>query len=202
VGPSAAAPGAGLVVTDLAEIADPAWRSMVERAHESGALVVARLALGTSALEAVPAGVERAAAAGVDVILLDPGADAAVIEALPAAIAAARAAWRPGGWIAAVIHDRPAMRAAVIGHAAQVVRAGADLLWVTAPSEHQLHATLTYGARLPAAPLADRLRNELGVATAIECGEARRQDLDAAIAAGRADVVVVDKLPEGVRGAP
>jgi 2-polyprenyl-6-methoxyphenol hydroxylase-like FAD-dependent oxidoreductase len=204
-----AAPGAGLVVTELDELGeldepdeideidDRAQRAIVDRVHERGALIVARLALTTSALEVVAAGVERAAAAGFDVILLDPGADAAVIEALPAAIATARAAWRPGGWIAAVIHDRPATRAAAIGHAAQLVRAGADLLWVTAPSG----ALLTHGARLPAAPLADRLRNELGVATAIECGDALLPDLDAAIAAGRADVVVVDKLPEGVRWA-
>jgi hypothetical protein len=159
---------------------------------------VARIELGASALDAVAAGVARAASAGFDVLLLDPGAQAAAIEALPAAIATARAAWRPGGWIAAVIHDRPGTRAAVIGHAAQVVRAGADLLWVTAPGD----SLLTHGARLPAAPLADRLRNELGVATAIECGDALLPDLDAAIAAGRADVVVVGKLPEGTRAAP
>ena len=169
--------------------------------HDKGALIVARLALGTSAVESVVAAVERAAAAGFDVILLDPGVDATAIEALPAAIAAARAAWRPGGWIAAVIHDRPATRAAVIGHAAQVVRAGADLLWV-APGEDHRNSMIAHGARLPAAPLADRLRNELGVATAIECGDALLPDLDAAIAAGRADLVVVGKLPEGVRAAP
>jgi 2,4-dienoyl-CoA reductase-like NADH-dependent reductase (Old Yellow Enzyme family) len=74
-----------------------------------------------------------------------------------------------------------------MGYAAQLVRAGADLLWVSAPDDG--------GARLPAAPLADRLRNELGVATAVECGDARLSDLEAAIAAGRADLVVVDRLP-------
>jgi len=188
------ASGAGLVV--LAGLDDPALcAQLVDRVHERGALAVARIELGASALDAVAAGVARAASAGFDVLLLDPGAQAAAIEALPAAIATARAAWRPGGWIAAVIHDRPGTRAAVIGHAAQVVRAGADLLWVTAPGD----SLLTHGARLPAAPLADRLRNELGVATAIECGDALLPDLDAAIAAGRADVVVVGKLPEGTR---
>jgi 2-polyprenyl-6-methoxyphenol hydroxylase-like FAD-dependent oxidoreductase len=184
-----------------AGIADPAWPSIVGRVHDTGALIVARLALEPSAPDSVAAGVERAAAAGFDLILLDPGVDAAAIEALPAAIAVARAAWRPGGWIAAVIHDRPATRAAVIGHAAQVVRAGADLLWVTVPGEHRVRSTVAHGARLPAAPLADRLRNELGVATAIECGDALLPDLDAAIAAGRADLVVVGKLPGGVRSA-
>ena len=84
----------------------------------------------------------------------------------------------------AVIHD---------AHAAQLVRAGADLLWVSAPGD------AAHGARLAAAPLADRLRNELGVATAIECGDALLPDLDAAIGAGRADLVVVGQLPDGAR---
>ncbi|HEX7841537.1 MAG TPA: hypothetical protein VF469_28895, partial [Kofleriaceae bacterium] len=99
-------------------------------------------------------------------------------------------------WIAAAIHDRPAARSAVLGHAAQLVRAGADLLWISAPSDTGAH-----DARLAAAPLADRLRNELGVATAIECGDARIPDLDAAIGAGRADLVAVGKLPDRVRRA-
>ncbi|HSR99826.1 MAG TPA: FAD-dependent monooxygenase [Kofleriaceae bacterium] len=175
------------------------WQPIVERAHETGALIVARLAIAGCALDGVSAAVASAAAAGFDVVLLDPGtdADAEAIECVPAAIAAARTAWRPGGWIAAAVNDRPAMRAAVIGHAAQLVRAGADLLWVSAPS-----GSLAHGARLPAAPLADRLRNELDVATAIECGDALLPDLDAAIAAGRADLVVVGRLRESARPAP
>jgi hypothetical protein len=47
------------------------------------------------------------------------------------------------------------------------------------------------GARLPAAPVADRLRNELHVATAIVAdASASIADLDAAIGAGRADLVM------------
>jgi hypothetical protein len=53
------------------------------------------------------------------------------------------------------------------------------------------------GARLPAAPLADRLRNELDVATAVDGGDALLPDLDAAIAAGRADLVVLHRMPAG-----
>ncbi|MGN6106777.1 MAG: hypothetical protein ACTHU0_16840, partial [Kofleriaceae bacterium] len=56
-------------------------------------------------------------------------------------------------------------------------------------------------ARLPAAPLADRLRNQLGVATCVDGADAMIPDLDAAIAAGRADLVVVDSLPAGARRA-
>jgi len=175
-----------------------AWRRVVDYVHGRGALIVARFELPSAPTGALTAAVQRAAFAGFDMILLDPCGDVAATEALPSAVAAARSMWREGGWIAAAIHDRPATRAAVIGHAAQVVRAGADLLWVSAPSDSQK----PHGARLPAAPLADQLRNELAVATAIESGDALRPDLEAAIAAGRADLVVVDRLPDGAGRAP
>jgi anthraniloyl-CoA monooxygenase len=210
----AALAGAGLVVTAglrLGAIGSPdagplgledddqtvAWRRVIDYVHRRGALIAARLALPHASPAVLTAAVQRAAFAGFDVIVLDPCGDAAATEGLPAAIVTARAAWRAGGWIGAAVHDRPASRAAVIGHAAQVVRAGADLLWVSAPGD----AAHTHGARLPAAPLADRLRNELGVATAIESGDALLPDLDAAIAAGRADLVVVGRLPDGARRA-
>jgi anthraniloyl-CoA monooxygenase len=172
-----------------------AWRRIVDYVHGCGALIVARLLVPGAPPGAITTSVARAAFAGFDLVLLDPRGDPAATEALPATIAAARPAWRAGGWIAAAIHDRPTARAAVIGQAAQVVRAGADVLWISAPAD----AALTHGARLPAAPLADRLRNELGVATAIVAGEAVGPDLDAAIAAGRADLVVVGRLPDGRR---
>jgi anthraniloyl-CoA monooxygenase len=208
----AALAGAGLVVTaglPLGQAGSPspglddddqtvAWRRVVDYVHARGALIVARLELPLASPGALAAGVQRAAFAGFDVILLDPCGDAAAAEALPAAITRARAVWRTGGWIAAAIHDRPTTRAAVIDHAAQVVRAGADLLWVSAPSD----SPRTHGARLAAAPLADRLRNELAVATAIESGDGLLPDLDAAIAAGRADLIVVGRLPDGARWAP
>jgi anthraniloyl-CoA monooxygenase len=203
----AAITGAGLVVTHAMPLtAEPggdrlslidddhavAWRRVIDYVHGRGALILARLDVRAADHGALIESVQRAAFAGFDLLILDPCGDAPAIEALPAAIAAARPAWRPGGWIAAAIHDRPASRAAVIGHAAQLVRAGANLLWVSATGD-------AHGARLPAAPIADRLRNELSVATAIECGLATLPDLDAAIAAGRADLVVVDRLPDGTR---
>jgi 2,4-dienoyl-CoA reductase-like NADH-dependent reductase (Old Yellow Enzyme family) len=192
-------PGARAITGGVPALDDEsAWNAIVNRAHDRGALIVAQLEVGAVALDEVAVAVERAASAGFDMILLDAGTQAAALEALPAAIATARTVWRVGGWIAAVVHDRPATRAAVIGHAAQLVRAGADLLWVSAPSD----SLLAHGARLPAAPLADRLRNELDVATAIECGGALLPDLDAAIAAGRADLVVVRRTPAGARAAP
>jgi len=117
---------------------------------------------------------------------------------LPAMVAAARAAWRRNSWLAAAVSDRAAIPSAVTGFAAQLVRAGCDLLWVSAP-EPVSELGGSHGARLAAAPLADRLRNELGVATAIACRDALLPDLDAAIAAGRADLVAVDRLPDGAR---
>jgi 2-polyprenyl-6-methoxyphenol hydroxylase-like FAD-dependent oxidoreductase len=190
--------GVGIVVVTAADAIDAsALRAVVERVHRLGALLVARLEPPVFAPGALAASVTAAGEAGVDAILLDPCGQADAIEALPAAIEAARPHWRPGGWIAAALHDRPAMRSAVIGHAAQLVRAGTDLLWISAPDD----SPLTHGARVPAAPIADRLRNELDVATAIECGDALLPDLDAAIAAGRADVVVVRKPPDGARRA-
>jgi anthraniloyl-CoA monooxygenase len=208
----AALAGAGLVVTaglPLGQAGSPspglddddqtvAWRRVVDYVHARGALIVVRLELPLASPGALAAGVQRAAFAGFDVILLDPCGDAAAAEALPAAITRARAVWRTGGWIAAAIHDRPTTRAAVIDHAAQIVCAGADLLWVSAPSD----SPRAHGARLAAAPLADRLRNELAVATAIESGDGLLPDLDAAIAAGRADLIVVGRLPDGARWAP
>ena len=202
----AALAGAGLVVTPAIapggaatlglddDDQTVAWRRVVDYVHGRGALIVARLLPGAMT-EAIPEMVQRAAFAGFDLVLVDPAGDPAATEALPATIAAARPMWRPGGWLAAAIHDRPTARAAVIGHAAQVVRAGADLLWISAPAD----AALTHRARLPAAPLADRLRNELGVATAIVAGDAVLPDLDAAIAAGRADLIVVGRMPDGRR---
>jgi 2,4-dienoyl-CoA reductase-like NADH-dependent reductase (Old Yellow Enzyme family) len=203
---AAAASGAGLVVTPPIPVtvgATPrintdeqavAWRRIVEFVHGKGALIVARIATAGAVPGALEAAVQRAAFADFDLLLLDPGTDAAAIEHLPAMVAAARTRWRTRGTIAAAIHDRPTARAAVVGHAAQLARAGATLLWVTSAGDAHMA-----GARLPAAPLADRLRNELGVATAVDGSDALLPDLDAAIAAGRADLVVVERMPDGAR---
>jgi anthraniloyl-CoA monooxygenase len=192
---AAAAGGAGLVVTPPIGIASGgtrlntdeqavAWAKIVEYVHGKGAAVVARVATNGAVIGAVESAVQRAAFAGFDILLLDPCGDAAAIEHLPAMVAAAHGKFR--GWIAAAVSDRPA----VMGHAAQLVRAGASLLWVTGAGDITM-----VGARLPAAPLADRLRNELHVATCVDGAEALLPDLDAAIAAGRADLVVVRHLP-------
>jgi len=212
------------------------WSKIVDYIHGKGARIAVRLA--TSSATSSPPGararrasvspahaaaaaacsdelcaaIERAAFAGFDLLVLDPGDDPAATEALPAMVEGARALWRASSgvpvfavsaaaielptdarWVAAVVHDRPKARAAVVGHAAQLVRAGADLLWVSSPGDGS--------ARLPAAPLADRLRNELHVAICVDGDDALLPDLDAAVAAGRADLVVVDRMPAGARRA-
>ena len=203
---AAVQPGIGLVVTPPIPVTvgpvprintdeqAVAWRRIVDYVHGKGALVVARIATAGAVPGALEAAVQRAAFADFDLLLLDPGADVAAIEHLPAMIAAARTKWRMRAWIAAAVHDRPTARAAVVGHSAQLVRAGANMLWVTSMGDAHMA-----GARLPAVPLADRLRNELSVATAVDGADAVLPDLDAAIAAGRADLVVVDRMPAGTR---
>jgi anthraniloyl-CoA monooxygenase len=196
---SAAADGAGLVaaprMAPAALARDDhavAWSRIVEFVHGKGALAIARLATAGTDERVLADAVRRAAYAGFDVIVLDPADDPLAIEQLPAAVQTARRDWRPGGWIGAAVHDRPGVRATVVGHAAQLQRAGAQLLWLTSAGDADLA-----GARLPAAPLADRLRNELGIATAVDGGQAIASDLDAAVAAGRADLVVAERAPAG-----
>jgi 2,4-dienoyl-CoA reductase-like NADH-dependent reductase (Old Yellow Enzyme family) len=174
-----------------------AWTRIVDYVHKCGALIAARIATVATDVHALEEAVQRAAFSAFDLLLLDPIDDPIAIENLPAMIQAARPKWRAGGWIAAAIHDRPTSRATVVGHAAQLVRAGAQLLWVTSSGD-----ALMAGARLPAAMLADRLRNELHVATAVDGAGALLPDLDAAVAAGRADLVVVDRIPAGFTPRP
>ncbi len=173
-----------------------AWRRIVEFVHAKEAVVVARISTASAVPGALEAAVQRAAFAGFDLLLLDPGPPAQgdiAIEQLPGMLQAARAMWPATRAIAAWIHDRPGTRASIVGHAAQLVRAGATQLWVASSSD-----ALVAGARLPAAPLADRLRNELRVATAVVADStASLPDLDAAIAAGRADLVVTTAIPGG-----
>jgi anthraniloyl-CoA monooxygenase len=208
---AAATTGAGMVVTPALAVSGTtsprintddqavAWRRIVDFVHGKGALIVARIGTAGAVVGALEEAVQRATFAGFDLLLLDPGAgpgdEAAAVEHLPAMIAAARGKWRAHGWIAAAVHDRLGTpRAAVVGHAAQLVRAGANLLWVMSAGDVSMA-----GARLPAAPLADRLRNELHVPTAVDGGDALLSDLDAAIAAGRADLVVTSRVPAGLR---
>jgi anthraniloyl-CoA monooxygenase len=205
---SAATAGAGLVVTPAISIAATplagprintdeqavAWRRIVEFVHSKAAIVVARISTIGAVAGALDAAVERAGFAGFDVLLLDPGANDLAVEHLPAMVQSARAKWSRDRWIAAWVYDR----AGTLGHATQLVRAGCDQLWVQSAGD-----TRMAGARLPAAPLADRLRNELDVSTVVVADPtASLPDLDAAVAAGRADLVCVAAVPGGFARRP
>jgi anthraniloyl-CoA monooxygenase len=201
---AAAAAGAGLVAAPripsaalARDDAAVAWARIVGFVHGKGALAIARLATAGADERELSDAVRRAAYADFDLILLDPADDQLAIEQLPAAVQTARRDWRPGGWIGAAVHDRSGIRATMVGYAAQLQRAGARFLWVTSAGDADLA-----GARLPAAPLADRLRNELAIATAVDGGQAIASDLDAAVAAGRADLVVADRIPAGFERRP
>jgi anthraniloyl-CoA monooxygenase len=218
---AAARNGAGLVVTRPLppdHLASPTWAQIVADVHAAGARIAITLATSpkTTAASATDdaitatgapdnvrdataratdgslvAAVRRAAELDVDLLVLDPGRDVVAIELLPFVVETLRPAWRPTGWIAAVVHDLPRTRNAVVGHAAQLRRAGAQLLWIDSPGDGS--------ARLPAAPIADRLRNELHVPTCVDGDDAALPDLDAAIAAGRADLIVVPRPPSASR---
>ncbi|MDX2086244.1 MAG: FAD-dependent monooxygenase [Kofleriaceae bacterium] len=194
----AAAAGAGIVVTPrlpasalATDEGAVAWARIVDYVHAKGALIAASFA--TDDQLRLRDAVQRAAYAGFDLLVLDAGTDTVAVEQLPGVIHNVRDAWRAGSVIAAVVHDKPGARSAVVGSAAQLRKAGAQLLIVMSPGDG--------GARLPAAPIADRLRNELHIATCVDGDAALLPDLDAAIAAGRADLIVVEKLPPGSRRA-
>ena len=162
----AAATRGALVATALQMLVDDRWRAIVDDVHAKGALIALRLAAPTADA------VARAAALGFDLLAVDRD------------VALARAHWRPGGWIALLVGTQ----APIAGGGPPFSPPGerADLVWVTAPADGN--------ARMPAAPIADRLRNELGVATCVDAAGAALPDLEAAIAAGRADLVVVEHI--------
>jgi anthraniloyl-CoA monooxygenase len=156
-----------------------AWQRIVTYVHaRSRALVAARIAATGAGPAAIMECLHRARFAGFDLVVLD--------DATPAQLAAARAHWPTDRALAAGLRDDPADRDRVVAHGRALVAAGANLLWASSPTDG--------AARLDAATLADRLRNELRVVTALVAREAAPPDLEAAIAAGRADLVVVERL--------
>lgn len=118
----------------------------------------------------------------------------AVVARRPAEVLALRAVAPAKVAVGLVVSDEPPRRAELVAELAELAkdpqRAPAFALVVPAQAEA---AELRRGTeRLAAVPLADRLRNELGlpVLVALE-GDARLEDIDAVIAAGRADLVVL-----------
>ncbi len=145
--------------------------------RDAKAVAAIRMAGGLAALRvAATRDAGERAVPDCDLVVLDPGRDPLDVELLPATIHKLRASH--AGAIAAVVREHPV----VLGHVAQVRRAGADLAWIAA---HDDRATLE---------LSDHIRNELGFATAVALGRTPRAALDATIAAGRADLVAVPEV--------
>jgi anthraniloyl-CoA monooxygenase len=85
------------------------------------------------------------------------------------------------------VRDEAGRRAAIVAELAAARAAGLPLDFALVRPAAELA-----GERLAAVPLADRIRNELGLAVVVELeGTARGEDVDAVIAAGRADLVLL-----------
>jgi anthraniloyl-CoA monooxygenase len=171
-----------------------AWRRVVEFVHErSGAKIGVQIGAWDGDPIALAEAAQRAAFAGFDLCQVQTGTGAlatAGADAIVAAVRAVHASWpaeRPLA-VRLVAGARPADDAVAL--AARLHEAGAVLIWIAAVGEATGGDS---GGRLPAAPLADRIRNEIGVATAIEGAVASSADVDAVIAAARCDLVALDR---------
>ena len=164
-----------------------AWRRVVDFVHEQSA---ARIALHVDGRDsgALAAAAQRAAFAGFDLLSIELAAliERGEHEAVRAMVDAVRAAW-PAGRPLAIRVRRGGDDAATARALADLVTAGVGVIAV-APGGVRREA-----ARLDAAPLADRLRNEIEVATIIEDAAATPGDVDAVIAAGRCELVSLGK---------
>ena len=142
-----------------------AWRRVVEFVHGAGGTIGAQVAaMGGDPAVDLPEAARRAGFAGFDLLVIAGTLDREVI-------AKVRAAWPAGRPLGVRIED-----AGAIDALAGLRDAGVSVAWAAG-----------------AAPLADRVRNELGIATVLEGVAALPADLDALIAAGRCDVCALDR---------
>jgi anthraniloyl-CoA monooxygenase len=171
-----------------------AWRRVVDFVHErSSAKIGVQIGAWDGDAVALAEAAQRAAFAGFDLCQVQTGTGAlatAGADAIVAAVRAVHATWpaeRPLA-VRLVAGARPADDAVAL--AARLREVGVVLVWVAAVGEATGGDA---GGRLPAAPLADRIRNEIGIATAIEGAVASSADVDAVIAAARCDLVALDR---------
>jgi anthraniloyl-CoA monooxygenase len=181
-----------------------AWRRIVEFVHAgSPAAIGAQLACyggdRVAAHELVEAA-QRAGFAGFDLLqlqlatgdlarALSEDRTAAVIDA----IAAVRDAWPAARPLAVRLVAGVLSGDAAVALAAALKGRGVGLVAVAAVAEAGDRERSQDLGRLGAAPLADRIRNEAGVATMIEGAVQSSADVDAVIAAGRCDLVALDR---------
>jgi len=177
---------AAAIATDEQAVA---WRRVVEFVHgKTAAKVALDLVVELArpdALDELRDATRRAAFAGFDLLQLDLGAQA---------LAALDQDWFR--MVASVLRlnwptDRPLavrLQRGPDDHAtAAAIRRWRDFITVASVAP----ADGLGGRRLDAAPLADRLRHEAGVAVILEGPRASPDDVDAVIAAGRCDLVAL-----------
>ncbi len=172
-----------------------AWRRVVDFVHErSPAKIGAQLAVFAGDAPTILAGAaQRAGFAGFDLLQLQTGVGTlatASADELCAAVTAVRAAWPADRPLSVRLVARALPADAAVALARRLRDLGVALIWVAAVAEA---AAGDGGGRLPAAPLADRIRNEAGIPTAIEGAVASASDVDAVIAAARCDLVALDR---------
>ena len=192
---------AAAIATDEQAVA---WRRIVDFVHaRSDARIGLDLRLEGAQLRdprALRDAIRRAAFAGFDLLQLDLGeggvdALADVRRADPDATADARGRDPLELALAPLRTDWPRERPIAL----RVWRGADDEVTARAIARWRRHVTVISivpaggggGRRLDAAPLADRVRNELGLAVILEGPRAAADDVDAVIAAGRCDVVAL-----------
>ncbi len=207
-GAPARAPG---IVTDDQTVA---WRRVVDFVHAGdgeasrrhpriGAQLGGFVADGAAADPArlgdeLAEAARRAAFVGFDLLSLQLGVgqlarwlEAGAHALLGAAVARVRAAWPASRPFGVRVVDGVAPREAIVTAVDALRGHGLDLVWVGAVREAA--ASATPPTRSGAAPLADQLRNELGLPTVVEGVSALTADIDALIAAGRCDLVALGR---------
>ncbi|MEZ4358977.1 MAG: FAD-dependent monooxygenase [Kofleriaceae bacterium] len=116
----------------------------------------------------------------------------AIAARTEAQVAALRAAARGRAEIGLVVVDEPARRAEVLAGLARLGGAAAPAFALVRPAPGAGGAGGEGRVRRAAVPLADSVRNELRLPTIVELdATVRAEDLDAILAAGRADLAVV-----------
>lgn len=163
------ADGPGLI---LAAAADPAtWAGLVASVHRRPGDRIALRLSGADPVAAAP----QAAAAGFDMLHLP--------AASPEVVAAVRAAWPAGRPLAVALPVPEAGSLAETLDAARALKAGGcDLIHVAAATD-QL-ARVAY--------CSEQIRNELRVATMVDCPGAGSSEVNTLIAGARADLCVLD----------
>jgi anthraniloyl-CoA monooxygenase len=183
-----------------------AWRRVVEFVHggspaKIGAQIAAFGGIGADLVVDLASAAQRAGFAGFDLLVIHLAAgllgrstshDARTI--VIDAISRTRDIWPADRPLGVRVVDpggrgTPKERDAILSLLQDLQVRGVQLAWV-APGDA---GAVVLDTRTTVAPLSDRIRNELGLATVIEGVPALPADLDALVAAGRCDLCALDR---------